>query len=571
MRRPGASFGRGRVLPIVASLVLAGLVLLWAGPLTPEEELPGFRDQICAFPDEWLARIQRGHQEGRSGEISLLPRQPAYMASGAGGWSHSGPWDYLQEVPLVFYGPGVLEPQEVARPVTLADVAPTQAALVHASFDSDGRALDEVATLEASDLTRRRPRLILTVVWDGGGWNGLDEFPDAWPNLKRLMEDGVSYTEATVGSSPSVTPSVHTTLGTGVFPRRHGITGIPVRGASGDVQDSFQKGESASYIEVPTFAERWDEQSANEAAVGMVAYEPWHLGMIGWGAERPGGDKDDAVWLDIDTNEWITNPDFYSLPDAITDTGGLGRDLGELDAADGQVDGDWGERTDFISDRAHWEETPAFITYHGRALRNLIAQDGYGEDDVTDFLFTNFKQIDRVAHYFSMHADEVRESIVVSDEELGRTIDFLDEEVGRGRYVVVVTADHGMQPDETVTGGYGINPTALEEDIRAEFGDVLRGIWPTEAFVFPGKMEEEGVTVEEIARFIGDYRLGDNVDEDGAGGSFDDQDRLFELAVPSDLLTTTDCGPSGEALRRGEGPGDGPGGGEHRRLVFSHR
>jgi arylsulfatase A-like enzyme len=569
--RPRVSIGRGSFLPIVAALVLAGLLLLWAGPLTPGDELPSFHEQICSLPEEMLTRIERGHLDGRSGDISILPKQPAYMASGAGGWSHSGPWDYLQRVPLVFYGPGIFDPQEVDRPVTLADVAPTQAALVRASFDSDGTSLEEVASLKASDLTREPPRLILTIVWDGAGWNGLDEFPDAWPHLKRLMDEGVSYTEATVGSSPSVTPSTHTTLGTGVFPDRHGITGIPVRGESGEVEDSFQKGESSSYLEAPAFAERWDEQTSNKALVGMVGYEPWHLGMIGQGAERPGGDKDDAVWLNIDTNEWITNTDYYTLPESVTDTGGLDRDLDSLDAADGMVDGDWGGRTDFISDRIHWEETPAFVHYHGRALRNLISKKGYGRDDVTDFLFTNFKQIDRVAHYFSMHADEVRDSMVASDQELGRLVDFLDREVGRGKYVVIVTADHGMQPDESETGGYGINPTALEEDIRAEFGDVLRGIWPTEAFVFPDKMEEAGVTVEEIARFIGDYRLGDNIAEEGTGGSFDDQDRLFELAVPSAMLTTTDCGGSEEATGSDSGGGLIPGEKEHGRLVFSPR
>jgi arylsulfatase A-like enzyme len=534
-------FRRGPLVPIAAGLLLGGLVLLWAGPLTSGDELPGFREQICGLPDQWLTRIKRGHLEGRSGEISILPKQPAYMASGAGGWSHSGPWDYLQKVPLVFYGPGIFDPAEVDRPVTFADVAPTVAALVHASFDADGKPLEEVASLKASDLVRKPPQLVLTVVWDGGGQNALEEFPDAWPNLAELMKEGVSYTQAIVGSSPSVTPSTHTNLGTGVFPNRHGITGIPVRGDSGEVEDSFQKGESTSNLLVPTFAERWDEQNSNDALVGMIAYEPWHLGMIGQGAERAGGDKDDAAWLDIDTNEWIANEDHYTLPEAITKTGGLDRDLDTLDAADGMVDGDWGERTDFISDRIHWEETPAFVHYHGRALRNLIATEGYGKDDVTDLLFTNFKQIDRVAHYFSMHADEVRDSMVASDEELGRTVDFLNKEVGKGRYVVVVTADHGIQPDESEIDGYGINPTALEEDIRDEFGDVLRGIWPTEAFVFPDKMEEAGVTIADIARFIGDYRLGDNISEAGQGGGFDDQDRLFELAVPSDMLMTTEC------------------------------
>lgn len=506
-----------------------------------EEPLGSFREQACALPDEWLERIERGHYPGHSGDISILPRTPAYMASGAGGWSHSGPWDYLQDVPLVFYGPGIVdEGVEITRPATSADVVPTYAALVKGAVESDGERLTEVADISGAWLSEKRPALVVTVVWDGGGWNSLDQWPDAWPELRSLIEDGVSYTNATVGSSPSVTPSTHTTLGTGFFPSTHGISGIPIKDENGEVADAFLKGESARFLQVPTLAERWDEQNGNDAKIGMIGYEPWHLGMIGAGAERPGGDKDDAAWLDIETNEWTSNPAHFRLPDALVAEEGveeaLAEDLAELDAADGEVDGAWRDQA-ILDELDRLEETPAFIAYHARALINLVSEDGYGEDDITDFLFTNFKQIDRVGHYFSMDSAEVRDSIEETDEQLGRIVDFLDEEVGTGRYVVAVTADHGMQPDEEVIDGFGINPTQLEEDLKEEFGDVVRGVWPTEVFFFPEALEQGDVDVEEVARFIGDYRVEDNfTEETGSFGSFEPDDRLFEMAVPADLL-----------------------------------
>ena len=518
-------------------MLIFGAAYAVLGWLNREPALLSFEEQLCALPDEWVERIQRGHFPGHSGDISILPAQPAYMASGAGGWSHSGPWSYLQDVPLVFYGPGLIdEGVEVDRPVTLADVAPTYAALIKGSFKSEGGRLPEVADLAATDLMEKRPALILTVVWDGGGWNTLDQWPDAWPVLAGFIADGVSYTNATVGSSPSVTPSTHTTLGTGVFPSRHGISGIPIKDENGEVADSFLKGESSSFLQVPTLVERWDQQTGNRAKVAMVGYEPWHLGMIGQGAELRGGDKDDAAWLDTTTNEWITNPDYYRLPLALTTTGGLDEDLELLDAADGQVDGAWKDHA-ILEDRDRLEETPAFIKYHARALMNLIRKEGYGSDDITDFIYTNFKQIDRVGHYFSMHSDEVRDSVVASDEELGHIVEFLNEEVGEGRYVLAVTADHGQQPDEEVIDGFGINPTQLEEDLKAEFGDIVRGVWPTEVFFFPGALQESAVTIEEVSRFIGDYRAEDNVTPDTGGfGGFEPDDRVFDLAIPAEML-----------------------------------
>ena len=526
--------GAAAIVTAIALLVAGRFVFGW---FESEPRLPSFRAQACALPTEWLERIERGHFEGRSGDISILPRQPAYMASGAGGWSHSGPWPYLQEVPLVFYGPGLIEGGvEVDRPVTLADVAPTVAALLKGSFEADGTRLEEVASLGPRDLSRKPPALILTIVWDGGGWNALDQWPRAWPNLARLMAGGVSYTNATAGSSPSVTPSVHTTLGTGVYPATHGITGIPVRYPNGDVADSFARGESSAFIEVPTIAERWDAQRNNDPLVAMVGYEPWHLGMIGQGAERPGGDRDDAAWLDIETNEWITNPEHYDLPPQLGRAGGLGAGLEEVDAADGKVDGAWRDNP-ILDDRDRWEETPAFIGYHTRGMLRMIEARGYGRDSVTDLVYTNYKQIDRVGHYYSMHAPEVRDSLVETDVQLGNILEFLDERVGRGRYVVVLTADHGMQPDEDVTDGYGVNPTELEEDVAARFGPIIRGAWPTEVFLYPDELEKNGITVDEVARYIGDYRLDQNITDDpGAGGAFEADDRLFQLAVPSEML-----------------------------------
>lgn len=543
--RAPRSSTRGPLVLLVVAAAVAALGAWLLGPLG-RAPVPSFRAQACALPPSWVERIQRGYYGPRSGQIAVLPRTPIYFASGGSGWSHSGPWPYLQRVPLVFYGPGVIERRgEVARPVEMADVAPTLARLLRGSIQSaDGRPLTEVASLDARALGRAPPRVIVTVVWDGGGWNTLEQWPGAWPVLRRLMERGVSYTNATVGSSPSVTPSVHTTLGTGVYPRSSGITGIPLRDEDGEVVDAFERGASSRWLRVPALAELWDEQHDNRAEIGMLGYEPWHLGMIGKGAERPGGDRDEAVWLDVRTNEWITNPDHYRLPDAVVGTGGLEADLTKLDAADGRADGAWGEHEDFEEpDRV--EESPAFVAYHGRALLNMMEAGGYGGDRVTDLLFTNFKQIDRLGHYFNMASDEVRQAVVATDQVLGQLVAWLDRQVGRGRYVVVVTADHGQQPDEAATDSYGIDPNELEDDLDSAFGPITQAAWPTEVFLDDDAMSARGVSVEDVARWLGAYELRDNTSRPdvmvGGAGRFPAGQRLFSLAIPSRLLLDLEC------------------------------
>ena len=521
----------------VAAVVLAaaGTVVMDVFADTP----PSFEEQLCGLPREWLELTRRGYNEARSGQITLLPDTPMYMTTGSGGWTHSGPWDYLQNVPIVFYGPGrIPRGIEVDRRVTIADIVPTLAQMLGARVRSDGEALDEVIT-EGVD----PPKLIVTVVWDGGGWNGLEEFPDAWPRLKALMDDGVTYTDARVGSSPSVTPAVHTTLGTGFFPATHGVTGVPVRGDDGLVVDSFNDGKSARFIEVDALAEVWDERNDNEALIGMIGYEPWHLGMIGKGAEAPGGDRDDAVWVNRGSNRWVTNRSHYSIPKGFLDQDDLPGLLQELDLNDGADDERWGRVP--LDVRSRIEETPAFIEHHGRRLADLIGPGGYGSDQITDLLFTNFKQIDRVAHYFNMSALEVRDAMVATDAQLGALVEDLDAEVGEGEYVLIVTADHGMQPDVDELDSFAIDPNEIELDITSRFGPVVRAVWPTEAFLLDEEMEKRGITVEDVATFLSDYRMRDNTSNIGkkvlGSGSVGPNTRLFELAAPASMLETVTC------------------------------
>src|SRR3712207_7781090 len=96
-----------------------------------------------------------------SGEVLAIERLPHQWGS-----RHSTPYPYTQDVPLVLYGPGLIEPGEYdATDVTVADLAPTFAALLdYDDFpDRDGRSLDEALAPAAS---RDVPRLIFTMVWE---------------------------------------------------------------------------------------------------------------------------------------------------------------------------------------------------------------------------------------------------------------------------------------------------------------------------------------------------------------------------------------------------------------------
>lgn len=530
-----------RALAAVVVTACLAMLGLFAVQSRQEGALRSFQAQVCGLSEEWLELVQRGYHPQRSGQVSFLPDEPIYFAGGGDGWGHSGPWPHLQEVPLVFFGPGIVPAMaEVTEgnDDTLADVAPTLAALMRGSLSAtDGHVLDEAAQLRRV-LKARSPRVIVTMIWDGGGWNTLRAHPEAWPNLKAMMAGGVTYT-VDVGSSPSVTPAIHSTLGTGVFPNTHAITGVPLLDDRRRAVDPFLDGDSGRFLAVPTLAERWDENTGNEALVGMVGHVPWHLGMIGVGAERVGGDKDHAAWLDLETNEWITNREHYSLPTGFGDETDLTELISELDEGDGAWMGVP------LDDPARYEELPAFAAHHTAALIGLMDGEGYGQDEVADLMFTNYKQIDLLGHHFNMASPQVGAALEATDEALGELLGYLDDEVGKGNYVVVMTADHGQQPSAEALDSFGIDSNEMRSDLIDRFGPVIQDVAPTEVFVDEPALEARGHSIEDVARFVGDYRLGDNatspVQEALGAGAFDPFDRLMALAVPSRLLSEVSC------------------------------
>lgn len=80
---------------------------------------------------------------------------------------------------------------------------------------------DAFGALHTSTPAPSRYAVILVV--DGTRY---DQFDLAhMPNLAALAAHGTTFTAATVGQLPSITETSHATIGTGVYPKRHGVLG----------------------------------------------------------------------------------------------------------------------------------------------------------------------------------------------------------------------------------------------------------------------------------------------------------------------------------------------------------
>ena len=136
--------------------------------------------------------------------------------------THASSWDYDTDIKFVLYGPGFVKDGVKLEKTTLQNIAPTYARLIGTSppKGSMGRVMSEALVP-----TSKRPRVILTVVMDGGGRSLYDAWPEAWPVIKGLARRGVEYTDAKVTQLETATAVSHVAIGTGGYPFTTRIVG----------------------------------------------------------------------------------------------------------------------------------------------------------------------------------------------------------------------------------------------------------------------------------------------------------------------------------------------------------
>jgi hypothetical protein len=545
------------VVVAVAALITASIAAFVLRPETGvPSDAPTLDEMADAVGAPVMEHVRRGHVAGRSGEIMLIPKPHRYII---GEWdltafgtddvelytSHPNPWRYLTSVPLMLYGPEyVKEGVQIDRAVDISTLAPTYANILGMNdFTADGEPLSD-ALVEAG---RSRPRVIFTVVIDGGGWNALQEHPGAHPTIDAIADGGVSYVNATLGSAPSITGALHATFGTGYYPLSTGIPGNQMRGSGGDPTiDTYLDNADPRFLKKPAVSELWDERNGNKPIVGTVSYEGWHLGMIGHGAQRPGGDEDIGVlWITKD-NTWWVNEDYYELPDYLlpTELDRLETYEEGLDERDGIADGKWfGHTLDEIQEDVIRPGTPAFVRFTGDAVMEILRREGVGRDGMTDMFWVEIKPPDYGGHNWNVARSEQGDTILETDRQIARFKRYLDTVAGRGNYVLAISADHGQQLLPEETGGWRINSSELQRDLGERFGDdIVQKVTPVEIFIDRKALDEAGAELEDLARYIGAYTIEENI-PDGAPGSdrvpqYRLDERLFAGAFPTGYIAS---------------------------------
>lgn len=162
-------------------------------------------------------------------------------------------------------------------------------------------------------------------------------------------------------------------------------------------------------------------------------------------------------------------------------------------------------------------ETPVCDTYVTELVLRALDELELGRDDALDYLGIGYTAVDTVGHLFGPYSVEVTDAILRLDRHLGTVLAALDEKVGAGRYVLALTADHGVMelPEHLVArrqvGAVRVpardllaDARALDEHLFAEFGERLvmrrnlEGIYLNQTRM--GELSLDAAAVRESAR-----------------------------------------------------------------------
>ncbi len=385
---------------------------------------------------EFLEMYARAYYPGRSGQIMLVPREGDFVTLNepASLFMHGSPWSYDSNIPLLFFGPPFVRKGTYADAAAQQDIAPTLAKLLRLSLPPTvtGRSLGK-----ALDSSAGRPRAILVVVLDGMRQDYFDRYQEVLPTLTRVRRDGAWFSNARVNFLPTITPLGHATIGTGADPRVHGIVvNTAFDSISGKPQSPYP-GMSPRTLMAPTLADLWNLETDGRALIiGQGSIFVAAVGLVGHGACLPNARP--TILASYSTQGgWETNSECYKLPEYLKNQ----KTTPLWEAAHGQWMGH-----DIASPEAV-SHSALFPKFEADAVVAMIEHEPVGADDLTDLLLVNLKAADFVGHQYGPDSPEIRETLAEQDRQLARILEALEKKVGANRFVVVITADHGMPPE----------------------------------------------------------------------------------------------------------------------------
>lgn len=345
--------------------------------------------------------------------------------------------------------------------------------------------------------------------------------------FRRLMDQGVYFTNAHYGTANTFTASGHAVLVTGADTAEHGMVANEwFDRASGQLMHSTADSNSPIVGEPPKPGAGMSPRNLSSTTIGdeiVTASAGQSRAFAVAGKDRsaiiPGGHRGKAFWFSESSGGFISSAYYgpelppwvaawnarslaaqykgrpwtplydatgylftgqpgnpHARPQAV-----LGRDFPH--APDGET------QKAFLSALRY---TPYLDDLTATFARELIDAERLGQGPHTDYLAISFSGNDYIGHAFGPNSLEYEDSLLRLDLVLAKFLASLDKTVGRDGVLIVLSADHGVDdiPEERHALGHDadrIRPEQIRQRANAALKNAL-GVSEdlVQAFVPPG-------------------------------------------------------------------------------------
>lgn len=410
-----------------------------------------------------------------------------------------------------------------------------------------------VSAQQASAIGVQRPKLVVGIVIDQMRWDYLYRYQKRYTDggFKRLLNEGFSCENTVIPYVPSVTAIGHTCIYTGSVPSIHGIAGNnfvkngeKVYCTDDDTVKPVGSNSEAGLMSprnlwVTTIGDEMKIASNGRAKVVGVALKD-RASIL-----PAGHNPDGAFWFDDKSGNFITSTYYMNqLPKWVEAFNGkklpehyLSEKWNTLYPKDTYIES--------TSDENEYENgikkgvkatlplnLPELYKKYGyNIIRNTpfgnsltfdmakAAIDGeqLGADDETDLLAVSCSSTDYIGHQVGTHAVETEDTYLRLDKAIADFLSYLDTKVGKGNYLVFLSADHGAMnnarflQDRRIPAGNWDDDTAakkLNEVIAKEFpntGDLVKTVMNYQVFFNREVIKNQHLDFAKIKQTVVDF------------------------------------------------------------------
>jgi len=324
-----------------------------------------------------------------------------------------------------------------------------------------------------------RPKLVVGIVVDQMRHDYLLKYYHRYTEggFKRMMNQGVNCSNNHYNYAPTVTAAGHASVYTGTTPAVHGIVGndwtdVLTGKKMYCVDDTTVKTVGTTgKTGVMSPKNLWTSTITDQLRIAQnFRNKTIAIALKDRGAILPGGHTANAAyWYDSKEGNWITST-FYmtELPawvnkfnaekqaENLTKNGWntlypiktYTQSAEDESAFEGKIAGEKSNTFPHSFTGGNPLEGIRTSPFGNTLTKNFairsIDEEKLGQGEATDFLAVSFSSPDYIGHTFGTQSIELEDNYLRLDKDIEELLNHLDNKVGKGNYLVFLTADHAV-------------------------------------------------------------------------------------------------------------------------------